>query len=273
VATGYLRKRSLNTPPKVQVLEDVDALARTGAGIIADLAAEVTAKSSRHFAIALAGGSTPRHLYEKLAAFASVDWANWEVFWGDERWVAADDRDSNARMAQESLLGNVGIPSDQIHPVPTHLASPEKAAESYAEELIRVLGPEPIFDLVLLGLGLDGHTASLFPGAQALDEIGRSVVANSVPGLDTYRITFTFPTINQSRHVLFIVSGLEKAPMVRRVLQPTDGDAPVPAAGVRPGQGALRWVLDRDAASQLTPAATVSGWHSIPRNARRCPPN
>ena len=247
----------MRTPLDIRVFQDAEELAIAGAGIVSDVAAGVTADSKRHFAIALAGGSTPRRLYQELAAVHGVDWTKWEIFWSDERWVADDDRESNVRMARESLLANVAVPAEQLHPVPTHLASPADTADAYNDELIRVLGPEPVLDLVILGLGSDGHTASLFPQTDALEEHHRAVVANWVPHLNAHRITFTYPTINSARHVMFVVTGSEKAPMVRRVLEPADRDLEVPVARVRPIQGAVHWLLDRDAASQLSTGVAV----------------
>ena len=242
----------------VRIFEDTKELATAGAGIVADIAAEVAANRARRFSIALAGGSTPRRLYEELASIECVRWDAWEVFWSDERWVAADDPESNYRMARESFLTKVDIPDEQVHPVPTDMPSLAEAAESYSRELIRVVGPDPAIDLVLLGLGADGHTASLFPGTSALEVRDVPVIAARVPHLPTHRITLSFRTINRASHVMFVVAGAEKASMVRQALESRDDETVVPAARARPRAGSLHWLLDRSAASQLAPRPAVS---------------
>jgi 6-phosphogluconolactonase len=205
------------------------------------------------FTVALAGGSTPRALYRLLADEKGpyrtrVPWESTHVFFGDERMVPPDDPDSNARMAFESLLRHVPVPEEQVHRIRGENPDPDRAAEEY-EEMLRStfrLAPRerPRFDLVLLGLGADGHTASLFPGDRALAENDRLAVPSIAPVPPRSRVTLTLPVLNAASSVLFLVSGGTKAPAVQRVRRGED----LPAARVRPGDGALLWLCDRAAA-------------------------
>lgn len=212
------------------------------------------------FTIALSGGSTPKNLFSLIAANAatSVPWDKVFFFWGDERHVPPNDADSNYRMARESLLSKLPIPEANIFRVPAEGKDAEAVAEAYEQTLKNFfsLKPDevPHFDLILLGMGPDGHTASLFPGTPALQEKSRLVVANWVEKLKTSRITFTLPVLNAARNVMFLVSGADKAPVLREVLE---GDAPAekyPSKLVRPSNGKLIWFVDRAAGSQLTTA-------------------
>jgi 6-phosphogluconolactonase len=211
------------------------------------------------FTIALSGGSTPKNLYTLIAANAgaSVPWEKVFFFWSDERHVPLDDPDSNYRMAKESLLSKVPVPPANVFPIPAGKQDAEAAANDYEQTLKKFFasGSElPRFDLVLLGMGPDGHTASLFPETPALQEKSRLVVANRVDKLKTNRITFTLPLLNAARCVLFLVSGADKAAVLHEVLE---GDAPAekyPSKLVRPSNGKPIWFVDRAAASQLTPA-------------------
>jgi 6-phosphogluconolactonase len=213
------------------------------------------------FTIALSGGSTPRNLYTLIAAnaSASLPWDQMFFFWGDERHVPADDPDSNYRMAKESLLSKVAIPPANIFPAPTENPDASAAAEAYEQTLRKFFalapGEFPRFDLILLGMGPDGHTASLFPETAALQEKSRLVVANWVEKLKASRITFTLPVLNASRCVTFVVSGTDKAAVLHEVLE---GNAPpekYPSKLVRPNEGKLIWFVDRAAASELSAAA------------------
>jgi 6-phosphogluconolactonase len=209
--------------------------------------------SPRDFAICLSGGSTPRLLYEKLATpaiAADFPWNRVHWFWGDERFVPHDHPDSNYRMTREALLSHVPIPSDNIHAIPTEGLSPEAAAAAYEKTLKRfygtdVLSPDrPLFDVTFLGIGEDGHTASLFPGQPTLQETQRWVVA--VAGVKSEaRITLTYPALDNSRDVAFLAVGEGKRDLVARAQA---GDLTLPAARVRP-LGRLHWFTDRAAAS------------------------
>jgi 6-phosphogluconolactonase len=210
--------------------------------------------------IALSGGSTPRNLYTLIAANASpsLPWDKIFFFWGDERHVAPDNPESNYRMAQESLLSKVPIPSANIFPIPAENPDASAAADAYEQTLRKFFALRadefPRFDLILLGLGPDGHTASLFPETAALQEESRLVLANWVEKLKTFRITLTLPVLNAARAVAFLVSGTDKAAVLREVLE---GDAPAekyPSKLVRPTDGKLIWFVDRAAASELSPA-------------------
>ena len=241
------------TATKIHVVPTVEDLAQTAALFIVELARERIQAQGR-FNIALSGGSTPRRLYEILASpeYAQrIDWDRWHVFWSDERCVPPDHRDSNYRMARETLLDRVPVPPHQVHRMRGE-AVPQESAEEYQGELLQHFQPsEPALDLILLGMGEDGHTASLFPGTDALLAEQRLVVANLVPHLNTHRITFTLPLINMTRAVAFLVSGTSKAQALRQVVEPAPGEHPLPAGLVRPGSGSTHWFLDRDAAGRL----------------------
>ena len=213
------------------------------------------------FTIALSGGSTPKSLYTLIAANASgsLPWDRMFFFWGDERHVPPDHPDSNYRMAYETLLSKVAIPPGNVFRVPTENRDAAAAAEAYEETLRRffALAPceFPCFDLILLGLGPDGHTASLFPETAALQEKSRLVVANWVEKLKTCRITLTLPALNAGRRIAFLVSGTDKAAVLHEVLE---GNAPAekyPSKLVRPEDGKVIWFIDRAAASELSAAA------------------
>jgi 6-phosphogluconolactonase len=212
------------------------------------------------FTIALSGGSTPQNLFKLIAANAAgtLPWDKVFVFWGDERHVPPDDPDSNYRMAKESLLSKLPIPAGNIFRIPAEGEDAKAVADAYAQTLKNFFALKadelPQFDLILLGMGPDGHTASLFPETAALQEKSRLVVANWVEKLKTSRITFTLPVLNAARAVMFLVSGADKAPVLREVLE---GDAPgekYPSKLVQPSNGKLLWLVDRAASSQLKPA-------------------
>ncbi|MFI5113779.1 MAG: 6-phosphogluconolactonase [Terriglobales bacterium] len=207
------------------------------------------------FAVALSGGSTPKNLYSLLAEnYADFAWARTFFFFGDERHVPPDHPDSNYRMVNEALLAKISIQAENVHRVRAENPDAAVAALEYEEELRQFFelepGELPRFDLILLGLGLEGHTASLFPDSPALDEQSRLVIANWVAKLNTNRITFTFPLLNRAAEAMFLVSGAEKADIVRQVLR---GDnPPLPAQRVLPDDGKLVWMLDEAAAARLS---------------------
>ena len=209
--------------------------------------------------IALSGGSTPKNLYTLIAANASpsLPWDKIFFFWGDERHVPPDNPDSNYRMAQESLLSKVPIPSANIFPIPAENPDAPAAAEAYEQTLRKFFaaaGEFPRFDLILLGLGPDGHTASLFPETAALQEGSRLVVANWVEKLKAFRITLTLPVLNAAHAVAFLVSGTDNAAVLREVLEGNGPGEKYPSKLVRPSDGKLIWFVDRAAASELSPA-------------------
>ena len=206
------------------------------------------------FRVALAGGSTPIAAYETLADprgphRQAVPWEKVHVFFGDERQVPPDSRLSNAFMAKEALLRHVPIPPDQVHRIRGENPDPDRAAEEYEEILrdrFRLGGSErPRFDLVLLGMGADGHTASLFPGSRGLEEQNRLAIATEAPVEPTGRITLTLPVLNAAAETLVLVTGAAKGPAFARVR----AGGPLPAARLRPVDGSLLWLLDRAAAA------------------------
>jgi len=242
-----------------------DAVARH---VVARAADAISATG--RFTLALSGGSTPRAAYSRLATgawqLATGDWRLVHILWGDERCVPPDDLRSNYRMAKEALLDRVPVPADQIHRIRGE-DEPEKAAAEYERELRALLNneqcPHPERsegsreshgpDLVLLGLGEDGHTASLFPGQAAVQETARWVVAVPAPDATMWRITLTPALLNQARNVTFVVSGAKKAGRLQQVLQGPFAPDILPAQAIRPAQGRLTWMVDQAAAGRLRP--------------------
>ncbi len=247
------------------MVADAAALASAAATEFARRAAEAIGRSGR-FAVALSGGHTPRRAYELLAeprgpAGDRLPWDRVHVFWGDERCVPPDHPDSNFRMAREALLDRVPIPPANLHRIRGEAASPDDAASGYEDDLraffsIAADAP-PVFDLVFLGLGGDGHTASLFPGGPALAEARRLAVAAGGPPPATHRVTLTLPVLNSARAVVFLVSGGDKVSVLARILACSDPDPTLPASLVRPRDGELLWLADRAAADPVgsSPAA------------------
>jgi 6-phosphogluconolactonase len=244
--------------PEIHVFDDEQSLARAAAEIVVATAGEAMQDGGR-FKIALSGGSTPKRLYELMATeqyARRIEWARVEVFWGDERCVPPTHPDSNFRMARETLLDHVPVRSDAIHRVETEEDDPGAAAAGYERELAQVLGgapggSPPALDLVFLGMGADGHTASLFPGTPALHERRRWVVAVRLTGSGPVRITLTYPVLARAAHVLFLVTGRDKAATLREVLHGPPAADRLPAQAVRPESGELVWLVDRDAAAAL----------------------
>ena len=234
--------------------ESASAVGHKAAEFFADTA-EAAVRQADVFTVALSGGSTPKLMYQVLAGpgfRGRVAWPQGEYFWSDERCVPPEHRDSNYGLAERELLSKAAIPRERIHRMRGELA-PERAAAECEQELrrvFRVAAPVlPRFDLLLLGLGDDGHAASLFPGSPALEETTRLVAANYVKKFNTHRLTLTFPVINAARNVVFLVSGEKKAPALRQVMR--NEGTPVPAERVRPTDGKLIWFVDEAAAAQL----------------------
>jgi len=241
----------------VSVYPDAASLAHAAAELFAKLAGDAIRTSGR-FAVALAGGSTPRGVYTLLASdpFASrVNWPRVHVFWGDERCVPPGHPESNYRMARETLLDHVPIPPANVHRIPCE-QEPTRAAAAYERTLWKffAVSPEggpPRFDLILLGMGDDGHTASLFPGTTALHERRRWVVAHYVEKLQAWRVTLTPVVLNAAAHVIFLVSGAGKAARLRQVLRGPYQPDVLPAQIVQPATGRLVWLVDAEAAAHL----------------------
>ena len=238
------------------ILPDPAALAAEAARHFVALAQAAIADHGR-FMVALSGGSTPRALYQRLAQTPlseSVDWANVHFFWGDERMVPPDDIESSYRMARETLLAHVPTPAANIYPIPTIGGTPEAAASAYEETLTAAFGAElPRFDLILLGIGPDGHTASLFPGQPEAvrPSAALAVAVHNAPKPPPVRITCTYTLINAAANVLFVVAGADKSLALREVLRGPVDVARLPAQGVRPKQGALVWLVEAAAAKEL----------------------
>jgi 6-phosphogluconolactonase len=226
---------------------------------VAEAGATVIKKAverSGRCSLALSGGNTPRTLFERWASRFTLEipWASVHVFWGDERFVPPDDPRSNFRMARESLLDHVPIPAANVHAMPTELETPELAATAYEATLRRYFDDgQPRFDLVLLGLGAEGHTASLFPRSPALDETTRWVVPVTVAADPPLRLTLTLPVFNAATHSYFLVTGSEKAAALDHVLQPAADVHTYPAAGIRAADNGLVWWVDREAAASYRP--------------------
>jgi 6-phosphogluconolactonase len=244
----------------IEVFPSAEALGIAVAEHIAARAAGAIAAAGR-FTLVLAGGSTPRDAYARLATDVlahGVDWGMVHVLWGDERCVPPADLRSNYRMAKEVLLDRVPIPARQIHRIRGE-DHPEQAAADYERELRALLGSEGTpagFDLVLLGMGEDGHTASLFPRQSALHETARWVVPVYVPEATTWRITLTPVVLNSARNVTFVVSGASKAVRLQQVLQGPFTPEVQPAQAILPRQGRLTWMVDEPAAGRLRPDGT-----------------
>lgn len=239
--------------PQIQIYSDKDALVlATAEMMVATIAEAIAARGA--CAVALSGGSTPRDVYETLAQEdfqKRIDWSRVHWFWGDERMVPPDHAESNFRMAQETLFAHVNAPASNVHRIKGELA-PQLAAQDYREKLeVYFKGKEKTFDLILLGLGEDGHTASLFPETSALHETTRTVTEVLVPKFDKWRVTFTLPLINQARKAVFLVAGKAKAEIVANVLGLTQPHVKWPASLVQPRTGILQWWLDAEAASQI----------------------
>lgn len=243
-----MSERHLRVFPSVGELQE--AAATFVAAVLAATRAGHTVR------IALSGGSTPRRLHELLAAMPGIDWSGVHVFFGDERTVGPDDPQSNYRMARESLLDRVPIPPTNVHRMHGE-DPPTEAALAYEQVIVKTFdllpGQRPQFDVIVLGMGADGHAASLFPGTAALRERERLVVANEVPQLGTTRLTLTYPVLNAARRVLFLVAGGDKAEAVGRVFG-ADASARPPAAWVAPSAGDLHWFIDAAAAAGLPPS-------------------
>jgi 6-phosphogluconolactonase len=241
------------TTVHVHEFAHADAAGKGAAALVANVIVDAL-RTRGGCAIALAGGSTPRHLYRRLAAEpyrSLVPWGALDIFWSDERPVPPSHADSNYRMACETLLTHVSVDWRHVYRIEGEI-DPATAAVRYESTIrgsFRGASEVPRFDLVLLGLGADAHTASLFPDTRALDESEVLVAANRVPALHTTRITMTLPLVNAARRVIFFVTGADKAPAVQQVFEP---GANAPAARVRP-IGRIDWILDTAAARLLQP--------------------
>jgi len=244
-------------PYYLRLVSSPEELAREAGAEFVRLAAD-TLEGKQNFSVALAGGSTPQRMYRLLAEDEryrdSVAWDRAEFFWGDERHVPPDHPDSNYRMAFDTLLRHIRVSPAQVHRIEAENPDASMAAKAYEDLLVRHFrlspGEWPQLDLALLGLGGDGHTASLFPGTDVLEDRQHLVAAPWVEKFHSFRLTLTANVFNRARHVIFLVSGKDKATALKAVLQGKDQPQLFPAQLIRPASGAL-WLCDRDAASLL----------------------
>jgi 6-phosphogluconolactonase len=238
----------------IVVFTDPDKLTYAAADYIVKVAQESISSHGR-FTFALSGGTTPRKLYALLATEpyrSQIDWDKVELFWSDERCVPPDDAESNYHLAQEVMFSKLTLSASQIHRMPADEADREAASEKYSQEMQRVFAETlPHFDLIQLGMGPEGHTASLFPHQPSLHEQQRLVMSVTVPKPPPPRLTFTPPVLNAAKHVLFLVTGKEKEDAVQAVLEGDYQPDEYPAQIVQPRQGKVTWMLDTAAAAKL----------------------
>jgi len=243
--------------PAIHLLPTPEDLSKALASKVAELAGQA-GREGRRFTVALSGGSLMEILSRSLVSEplrSAIDWTAWEAFWADERCVSLDSPDSNFAAAKKLLFDQVDIPRDQIHALDDRL-EPAEAARAYQSTIKRILQPQngqlPRFDLILLGMGEDGHTASLFPGHRLLQEVQQwAAPVFDAPKAPAERITLTLPVINQAREVIFVVTGENKASALQAVFQAEGGGQRLPAAMVSPINGTLRWFLDSAAGKNL----------------------
>ena len=250
------RRSRLSSPVEIRVLTTPQELFEIAAEEVVRAAQEAVEQRGR-FTIALSGGSTPQSLFNLLATNARtvLPWDRTFFFWGDERHVPPTHSDSNYRMAEEAMLSKIPVAAGNVFRIPAENPDAAAAAEAYEQTLRKFFqlepGQVPVFDLILLGMGPDGHTASLFPGTAGLHEKSRLVIANWVDKLKASRLTLTLPVLNAARCVAFLVSGTDKAAVLRTVLEEDAPAEQYPSKLVRPVNGKLIWLLDRAAASEL----------------------
>jgi 6-phosphogluconolactonase len=235
----------------VQVLPDLEAISHEAASLFVNASRDSIA-TRKKFAVAISGGSTPGRLYTLLGSSPycdQVDWGKVHFFWADERCVPKEDEASNFKVAFDRLLSKVPIPDENIHRIKGE-EEPEKAARDYEADIRKFFGASglPVFDLVLLGMGEDGHTASLFPGSKSLEETARLAVPVYLEKDNRNRITLTLPALNNAAQILFLVAGRSKAAVLSEILSGGKRKMEFPAGRVRPVQGKVTWLIDREAA-------------------------
>jgi len=238
---------------EIKVLNNKESLGIYAADLFAELSESYISDNGR-FNLALSGGTTPKALYQKLVEIYAdeLHWNYMDFFWSDERFVPFENSSSNGGMAYNNLLAPLAIDKEQYFPAPTSGTDPHQSALQYEQTIRRYFNAPahtPAFDLIYLGMGDDGHTASLFPGTSAIQENKKLVAANWVDKFATWRITFTYPLLNKAKNVIFLVSGIDKAKIVKDII--ADGSLAYPAAHIKPETGKLLWLLDADAAREL----------------------
>ena len=244
--------------PEIKIVDNAEAMSRLAAQTLVEHIRE-TLRGQNTYSIVLSGGSTPRRLYTLLADDpgwrGQISWDRIHFFWGDERPVPPDHPDSNYRMAHDAMLSKVDVPPAHIHRMRAEFPDAAKAAEDYTREICRFFdikdGEVPSFSCILLGMGADGHTASLFPGSPALNESKHLVIANWVDQFQSSRLTLTYPVLNNADLILLLVSGPEKADMLKEVLAGDRAPNRYPVQRIQPKHGMLKWLVDQSAAIQL----------------------
>ena len=237
----------------VQIFEDSSAISAAAAELFIKLAETAIAENGK-FTVALTGGTSPEKLYSTLAdpeAQHQIDWNKVYLFWGDERWVPLDDDQSNGKMANRTFIDKLPIPKDHIFYMWSPDKSPEEFAEVYEEQVRQVLGESLQFDLILLGMGPDGHTASLFPHQAVVHEKEKLVAAYYLAPQSMYRITLTEPLINKAKHIVVMLYGENKAHALHEVLEGERNPEQYPAQLLQPANGYITWLVDKAAASEL----------------------
>jgi len=251
VRTRPIRRRAVTNRLNIHIEKTRENFAASVAEKLADILLRAT-KAGTDGSLVLSGGNTPRGVYRLLGSgplSERLPWDRIHLFFGDERMVPPDHPDSNFGMARQELIDRVPIPAGNVHRIHGELP-PEDAARQYASELQKSFGEgSPRFDCVLLGIGEDGHTASLFPGTDALSEREKSVTALFVPRLNAWRVTMTFPALNNAHNVIFLAEGEQKAPVLRKLIESPAPTPELPATMIRPHSGQLFWMLDSAAAS------------------------
>lgn len=244
---------------EIQILDSASSVAEAGALHFVRIC-NSSIKNNGKFSVVLSGGSTPKGMLSLLATDEykkQVPWDKCHFFWGDERSVPPTHADSNFKMATDSLLSHVPVIASQIYRMEAEKADITQAAQEYQNKIATFFSvpnssSPPQFDLLYLGMGPDGHTASLFPGTTALSEKSKWVVPNFVPKFNTNRMTFTYPMINQAKNVIFLVAGKDKVASLKEVLEGTPNLETYPSQGINPSHGSLLWLLDVDASSGLS---------------------
>lgn len=239
----------------LHILPNAESVAIAAAEFITEKI-ETVLKTRDRFTIALSGGSTPKRLHQLLAEAPyrnRIDWTRLHIFWGDERYVPLEDERNNAKMAYDTLLNKVPVPAEQIHIMRTDLPDPEESARQYEAILHTYFdGEENSFDLLLLGMGDDGHTLSLFPGTEVIHETGKWCTAFFLKQQEMFRVTLTRTIANQSACILFLTTGKAKAPALKEVLEGPPNINIYPSQVIQPVNGTTHWIVDEAAASLLT---------------------
>jgi len=252
-------QNEMKQPTLIQIWKTRDELRQSVAGRIYEVIRR-TLKEKTQCCIVLSGGETPRNVYRRMGLDETnklIDWNRVQVFFSDERAVPPDDPQSNYGMIQREWTSHIPIPRSHIHRIQGEF-DPKSAARKYEQEIRKVCKQDPmVFDLVLLGVGEDGHTASLFPGTDAVLEKVELVTSTFVPQFKNWRVTLTVPILNAAREIIFLAAGTKKASIVRRILEKDTPDIELPASLIQPAQGTLCWMIDEEAGSELKEHSSI----------------